>query len=243
MNSRRFASPCVIFVSLITLSAVERCRGDVVLFTSRPAWEAQRPVAIGTFFEDFERVQVDTQFRTVPHDLGPFVLAQSGSGVFRNFIDVPPFAFSDNNGTRHASLFTDFGSTTVHMSFPHNPVLAWGGDFFGANDSEGLVLTLLATDGMAVATIPVPIDTGFFGFISDEPIGQIVFASRTNIPGLVGEGFGLDNVAGSALPEPSALSLTALGLGSLGVVWFVRRCRATTRLSEPENTDDSLFVE
>jgi len=211
-----------IALSLVLVGPAPFVRAEIVTYTSRPAWDA----AAGTpgFFEDFEGFSVDLQFRTVPREVGPFILEQLGSGVLRNFIDVPPVAFPDNNGTAHASLYTDFGTTRVAMTFPKSALLAWGADFYGADDAEGLELNLLRPDGSSLTSLPVPVSTGFFGFVTTEPVGQIVFASRTNIPGALGEGFGLDNITGVfgvPVPEPSSFILGALGL--LTVVICIRR--------------------
>jgi hypothetical protein len=194
---------------------------EIITFTSRPAWEAA--VAGGpTFLEDFQGFTVDTQFRTAPLDLGPFTLLQIGNETATNFIDVPPFFFVTSvNGTTHASMFTDFGRVTVDMTF-HTPVFAWGADFGTAASGEMVDLDLFSGTGVLIGTVPVPVNNGFFGFVTSpaEDIGKITFRSRFNVPGVTGEIFGIDNVTEAAVPEPSTLTLFGLAaLGLFGYGW------------------------
>jgi hypothetical protein len=200
-------------------------RADVILFTSRPAWQAA-VAGHPTFLEDFEEFKADSQFRTATVDVGPFTLRQQGSGSFRNFIDVPPLVFPDNNGTANASMFTNFGTTTVALTFKA-PVVGFGGDFFGAESGELLDIDLIGAGGKVLATVPVTVDTGFFGFVNspEQGVDQLIFRSRTNIPGAFGEGFGLDNVVGATVvPEPGSWALFGLGaLALCGRAWLRRR--------------------
>ena len=63
-----------------------------------------------SFTENFESFAVDTQFRTATVQAHGFTLRQILlNRNFRNVIDVRPLEFFDNNGTRSASLFTEFG--------------------------------------------------------------------------------------------------------------------------------------
>lgn len=195
-------------------------QADIVTFTSRPAWDAT--AGPSGFVEGFQGFTADVQFRTQLVNVGPFTLQQQGTtGVLRNFIDAPPFnpMFPEHDGTTHASLFTDFGSTTVAMTFTGLPLSAWGADFFGASTGEGVSLDLLDPDGKLLASLAVPVDTDFFGFVSDggEAVQRIVFRSSMNEPGALGEGFGLDNVAGVVgVPEPGGLALAGLAVACVG---------------------------
>ncbi len=222
----RTKKPLLVIAALATGTAafLARAQAQVSVFTSRPAWEAATAGSPGVFFEDFEGFAVDTPFRTATVDVGPFTLRQAGSGALRNFIDVPAFEFPDNNGTKHASLFTNSGGTTVDMTFAA-PLLGWGADFFGTATGELLDLDLVLETGEVLAAVPVSLDTGFFGFVTSpaHTIGRVAFRSRTDIPGPIGEGFGLDNVAGALIPEPG--SLTLLGAGALALVSYGWRRR------------------
>jgi hypothetical protein len=209
------------FAALLTLAALLQpalVRADVITFNSRPAWDASvalTPFAGGVFVEDFEDFAADTQFRTQTVDAGSFTLRLQGTGVLRNLIEVPPIPplFTDNNGTKHASMYTDFETARVAMTFK-TPIMAWGADFFEVAGTELVDLDLLTPAGALISTVPVTVNTGFFGFVTDpaEPIGQIVFRSRTSIPGALGEGFGLDNVTAASVPEPGGWVLAGVAL-------------------------------
>ncbi|MCC5597719.1 PEP-CTERM sorting domain-containing protein [Nostoc favosum] len=196
----------------------------ITIFTSRTDWNTSVSGS-DTFVEDFESFTSDTEFRTTPIDVGEFTLLQVGDNrAFRNLIEVPLFQYDDNNGTNHASVFTDFGATKVDLTL-NTPVFGWGADFFDANDGEGLNLDLVLDIGGVLDTIPVTVNDGFFGFVTNpvEDIRKVTFISRTdNLEG--GEGFGLDNVTGAiskgrTIPEPASglglLAFGALGVGSL----------------------------
>jgi len=188
---------------------------SVITYTSRVGWETAVSGS-SIFNEDFESFLVDTEFRTVTVDVGHFTLRQIGTGLsFRNLIEAPPFEYEDNNGTKHASMFTEFDSPIkVEMAF-HHPIFAWGANFYDASENEKLNLDLVLDMGGVITTIPVPVNTGFFGFVTSpqENVGKLIFKSRTSLT--AGEGFGLDNISG-AVPEPVTVLL--LGLGGLGLL-------------------------
>src|SRR5688500_3603431 len=72
-------------------------------FTDRGSFNAA--AGTGQLAENFSGFAVDTVFRTAPVAANGFVISQEGTNPtnFRNFIDVPPFLATDNNGTTHAS--------------------------------------------------------------------------------------------------------------------------------------------
>lgn len=197
----------------------------ITIFTSRTDWN-NAVIGSETFIEDFESFTSDTEFRSTPVDVGEFTLLQVGGNLeFRNLIEVPPFEFTDNNGTNHASLFTNFGATTVDLTL-NTPVFAWGADFFGADETTGerLNLDLVLDMGGTFATIPVTVNDGFFGFVTNpvEDIRKITFVSRNNLEG-GGEGFGLDNVTGAKsevqpVPETSTVFGSVIALGFAAVI-------------------------
>src|SRR5687767_13431067 len=97
-------------------AAAQTAQAVVTTYSDRTAWNT----AVGgspDFLVDFSGFGSDTSFHTVPVDTGPFLLVQVGSGTVRNFIDAPPVALPDNNGTAHASMFTDFGNVAVDVVF------------------------------------------------------------------------------------------------------------------------------
>ena len=199
----------------------------ITIFTSRTDWNTAVSGS-DTFSEDFESFTSDTEFQTTPVDVGELTLLQVGDNLaFRNLIEVSPFRFDDNNGTNHASVFTDFGATKVDLTL-NTPVFGWGADFFGANDGEGLNLDLVLDIGGVLDTIPVTVNDGFFGFVTNpvEDIRKVTFISRTD-NFQAGEGFGLDNVTGAiskerTIPE-SGSGLGLLAFGALGVGSLLKR--------------------
>jgi len=231
MGARRF-----LCLSLVTLAAVllaeKSANAAIITFTNQATWSA---AANPTFTETFSSFATDTQFRTVAVNVnGNFTLQQQGTGTFRNTIDVAPFLFGDNNGTTHSSTFTDFGATTVLLSFS-SPVGSFGADFSGVEGSlvgaEGLTIDVLSPTNTVLASLVVPNNSGtaFFGFVGNagEAIGSLILRSTNSGGG--GEGFGLDNVqAGAAsVPEPASLALWSI-LGLTGGIGAWRRRKAKT---------------
>src|SRR5262245_32733648 len=108
-------------------------QAGIVFYTDRATWEAA--VGPASFSENFSGFGVDTQFRTAPLALNGMTIGQEGANSFRNEVEVAPFAFADNNATPHASSFTDFGATTVRITFDalnH----AYGGESWDAASGE-----------------------------------------------------------------------------------------------------------
>ena len=213
--SRRFTWKLVSCVVAMLIMGASHANAAVIsTFNNLAGWQA----AAGpeSWVVDFSSFAVDTGYQAAV-DAGPFSLDEIGGQGFRNFIDVSPFAFSDNSGSTHASMFTDFTSTTVNMAFDL-PVRAFGADFFDALSGERVDFLLnFAGGGSQVVQLG---NTGFFGFTSDTAISSITFQSRLSDGGAGGEGFGMDNVRGVNVPEPATLLLFATAGGAL-----VRRMR------------------
>lgn len=124
-------------------------------------------------------------------------------------------------------MFTDFGATTVRISF--NALnAAYGDDSFAADDDEGAQLevfdgtTLLGSQALTNGS------GAFLGYMltGGTVADSIVYASVTNSTN-GGEGFGLDNLAGvnavtTSVPEPETISLFGLGIAAC---WFGGRRR------------------
>ena len=95
-----------IFVGIVLLSIATVASAAIVQYDNRGSWEG----AAGTvdLSEDFEGFNVDTSFAS-PLAIGVGSIQQELLDAgFRNFVDVPPFQFGDNNGTKHASSFVNF---------------------------------------------------------------------------------------------------------------------------------------
>jgi uncharacterized repeat protein (TIGR01451 family) len=177
-------------------------QGAIVQYNDRAAWLA----AIGgtpDAQEDFQGFAVDTLFRAAPVTIAIGTIGQAGlDQAFRNQVDAPPFEFTDNNGTTHASCFVNFpdagagSETNVEIVFSQ-PVTAWGGDFNGVLGGELLAVDVDGSQEVILGTLlPAAQDT-FLGFVADagEQIDLVIFRSQNQNPGGGGEGFGADNFA------------------------------------------------
>src|SRR5688500_18238474 len=108
-------------LAFIAICAAAPAQAVIIFFTSEAAWS----VAAGspTFDEDFEGFAADTSFRFAPVALDGMTIQQEGTNFdFRNFVDVPPLQFTDNNGTSHASIFVNHAEgsdpgTQVRITF------------------------------------------------------------------------------------------------------------------------------
>jgi len=207
-------------------------------FTTRSAWQSAVAAAglSVQYNEGFDNFASDTSFHMAPLNVnGHFTLSQSGDDqVFRNLIDVSPLGFADNNGTKHASLYTNFGTATtgtfVNMAFS-SPIIAWGGDFSQDSLLELLNLNVNSPANAVMTIYQIP-DTAngtfFFGFIGQPSaaVGSLTFLSRSDVAGTGGEGFGLDNVTvATAVPEPVGWSLLTIGAICQTFRSVGRRCR------------------
>lgn len=216
----------VLAISICAISVVDAYATSIETFTSSSSWQ-NAVQGSAQFTESFQSITQDTYFQDAPVNLPEFSLQQVGHdpifGDFRNLIDVPPLQFSDNDGNTNAALYTKFGINTVDLQFT-NPVYAWGADFYGAESGE-LENLVLTSGNSVIGTIPVSVDTGFFGFVisPEQGIDSITFESRLDNPDpTVGQGFSLENVTGAyvtqpvpAVPEPSSLVLLGTGLSFL----------------------------
>ena len=206
-------------------------------FTSLLAWQAA-VAGSPQFSENFSSITQDTYFQTVAVDVGPFSLEQIGHdpifGDFRNFIDVPPLQFTDNSGVTNAAMYTKFGINTVDMTFG-SPVFAWGANFYDAETGELENLVLIAPGGDVVGTVPVTVNTGFFGFVisPSEGLSKITFESQLDNPDpTVGQGFGLENVVGAytTAPVPEPASIPLLGIVVAATMLYRRRKNAIPKV-------------
>ena len=73
-----------------------------------------------------------------------------------------------------------------------------------------------------VATIPVSVDTGFFGFViaPAENLAGITFESRLkNTDPTVGQGFGLENIRGAFTASPTAVVPSSISVIASGLAY------------------------
>jgi hypothetical protein len=209
---------------LLPLVIVSTASAAIVQYDDRTSWEAAVG-GPGDATEDFSSFTVDTDFRAAPVALTLGTIQQEGfDAAFRNFIDVPPLTYTDNNGTNHASSFVNSAeagpgtppptgagnedtppdsapeqgtpATTIRVAFP-GPVTAWGGDVYGALGLELLAVDVLGAGDTVLATLIPAANNTFIGFVADggEQVTSVMFRSQTLVPGSGGEGFGLDDMA------------------------------------------------
>ncbi len=180
----------------------------IIAFADRPTWLA----AVGAldFAEDFSSFGVDTEFRTVGVNIANASIQRLGVDPteFRNLVDVPPLGFTDNNGTNNASCYTNFPEgggpgCSVQIKFAQ-PVESFGWETWGASSGEGADVDVLNSCGQVVGTLVSDnLNASFRGFRSTGgPMAAVVFRSRVLTVGTGGEGFGLDNLAGTLVSPP-----------------------------------------
>jgi len=209
-SARRLAVSLALVAPMIaaTISVPSQSLAAVSIYTDRATWET---AAGGTpdFVADFSSFTEDTDFKPAQVDVGPFTLVQIplASGNELNKIDVAPFessGFFSPSGTTYALMrVADAPSTTVSLIFDQ-PVFSWGADFLFIF-VQGAILDLESTSGTVSIT---PTESGFFGFVSSEPVSEILFRSALQ-PG-PGENFGMDDAAGF-VATPVAASLDVIG--------------------------------
>jgi len=205
------------FIGLVLLSIATVASAAIVQYDNRSAWEGDAGTV--DLSEDFEGFNVDTPFVN-PLAIGVGAISQElVDAAFRNFVDVPPFMFTDNNGTKHASSFVNhieaspgishapadaetapptaelqtFG-TNVRITFS-SPVSAFGADFSGVLGGELLAIDVIGAGDVVLGTLlPANNDT-FLGFVADagESVESVLCRSQNLSPGSGGEGFGMDN--------------------------------------------------
>jgi hypothetical protein len=202
----------------------------ITSFAARPAFNA----AAGTIDanENFSGFAVDTPYRTVTVAANGFTLRQEGlDQLFRNQVDVAPLQFTDNNGTSHASNYTNFvegpgTQTDVRIAFPVKAA-AFGADFYGINGlptgAEGVAMDVIVNNAVAATFTLADLPTQFFGVVATagEQIDSVLLRSANLVVGTGGEGFGMDDVAVKFVPEPASFG----ALAALGAVVLRRRTR------------------
>ena len=192
-------------------------------YTDRATYAAIAGAATST--ENFSGFTADTPFRTTTVSANGFTLAQTGSNVFRNTVDVSPFLFNDNNGTPNASCFVNestAGSPTAVVIGFSTPVRAFGADFdnvtgplsFPPNSPGGGLQAAFFDGSTQIGSYLFPnlplLSVQFFGVVAGagEQITSIRLSSPTVGTASSGQGFSFDD-ATVTVPEP-ALTLLAL---------------------------------
>lgn len=206
-------------------SLVAASQAAITWYSDRAMWNAA--VGASSFSEDFSGFAVDTEFRTVGVAIAGGTIQAEGVDTtnFRNLVDVPPLAFTDNNGTANGSMYVNAAEGTapgrqVRLTFSATNQ-AFGFETWGAASGERV--TVEAYNGAAligsfdIANNGAGIFTGYQ--LTGPDVATSVRWRSTNLTvGTGGEGFGMDNLAGVVVPEPASI----VGL-AIGAVLLLRR--------------------
>jgi hypothetical protein len=203
---------------------VSSAHAGVQSYTDRAAWElVAGPLSFSEDFESFQ-TDIDFSFGTISDPMG-FSLSHTGQDDFRNLIDVGPLDFSDGNGTNSISAFVDGDGGDVVTLTADSSLLAFGFDVSSAAGGEGASLELLGLGGTVLDSVTLTngIDD-FFGFTASGP--DVITGVRISGMGDgsvgPGEGFRIDNVAGTMIPAPGAAAIFGVG----GLIASRRRRRS-----------------
>ncbi len=218
----------ILGVAAVAWGAASPAQAGILFFTDRPTWEAAAgPLG---FAEDFSGFAQDASFRTTPVALNGMTIQQLGTGSFRNIVDAgsveEDFDFTEHNGTSHGSLFTNADGAGVRVQILFDlPNVAFGFESWIAHDTEGALLEVF--DGASLLGSQALSNDfgGFLGYVltGGDSATAALFRSETLIAGSVGEGFGLDNLAGTPVPEPGSAGLLGLGLAALSALRVLGR--------------------
>lgn len=145
-------------------------------------------------------------------------IVSTNSGGNRGPMDNSTFA-----GMYMNALDTDGGSASslITWVFP-NTFNALCFDYFGVG--EGTVQLNVNGESRSIRLAGEG-ESGFFGFVSSDPITSITFSSASGTP----DDFAFDNVEFgdiAAVPLPAALPMFALGLAGLGALRRRKRAAA-----------------
>jgi hypothetical protein len=187
---------------------------QVTCYSDHAAWVAAAGPA--TASEDFESFVADQGFEAAPVALAVGSIGVSSGGVgFRNRIEVPPFVYGDNNGTSHASCFTNYDEPTNVRITLAQPASAIGFNVYDAigGSGEGMVAHLLS-GGVSIGSCqPAGPGAQFVGFVATTAFDAVEMRSINWNVGSGGEGFGLDDIevvsgcpAGSGYCTPGTTS-------------------------------------
>lgn len=231
-----------ILVSILALVFATAVPAAIIQHDTRASWEAAVG-GPGNLSEDFEGFVVDTEFRSGPVDLSLGTIVQDGyDAAFRNLVETPPFQFTDNGGTNHASCFVNafeaspaywppqgtvdvdtppdaqmptaaLPATNVRITF-NSPVTAWGADFYGVLGGELLAIDVLGPGDVVLGTLLPASNTGFMGFTASaaEVVTGLLSHSQTVNPGSGGEGYGMDGMAAQSGGGGGVPATTTTGL-------------------------------
>ncbi|MSU73100.1 MAG: hypothetical protein EXS43_12295, partial [Opitutus sp.] len=175
----------------------------IVFYTDRVAW--QNAAGPSSFTEDFSGFVLDTPFHTTPLALSGMTIRQEGTERFAwNEVDGRPFQFTPNSGSAAALLLTNFPEGTssgiqVRIAFT-TPNKAFGLECWSVDD-EGAVLEVYSGATLLGEQALTSGNGDFLGYVltgADTATSVRLRSERLN-PGMVGERFYIDNLAGVAI--------------------------------------------
>lgn len=223
--TRLYTVVTLIALLLFTTGSV---RGGIIVYTSRPAWQAAVIGSIQT--EDFQSAPLQSALAAdVTHTLGLLDFSYSGAPetTFPKITDI-----GNTDGTRELAfrLFpTNLGGGTTRpgpmtITFP-NQVTAFGADFFDLIGGAQPIQITVAGETRTFTSVLSGGEniTHFFGVTSDTPFDDFVIGIGGNSG--IGNDFDVDNVSFSSIPEPSTavmMSLAALCFGGYARRWQKR---------------------
>ena len=195
---------------------VSTANAGVITHTSRADFDAATGA---TIVEDFNSFTTEVDFRTDPLDVGDFTISTTSPSLVRNFIEIPPFQFTQL-GVDGTNIINALVSSGVSLSLTFDaPITAFGADFGQIND--GFIRTeILAGGETFVPPVGGSNEARFFGFTSDTAFTTVEFV------GLENDGFGIDNVTfapavSGVVPEPTSIAI----FGALALVTTSSRRR------------------
>jgi hypothetical protein len=146
---------------------------------------------------------VDTPFRASPVALNGMVIQQVGTERMAwNEVDVPPHKFAPNSGSNSALLLTNFpegGRSGIQVSITFTGRnKAFGFETWSGNDGEGAVLDVFSGATLLGSQALTGGDGDCLGYVltGEDTATAVRFRSDSLIPGMQGERFYIDNLAG-----------------------------------------------
>ncbi len=207
---RLATTACVAAIGLPILGSIASAQ----VFTDRAAFQA----ALNTFsietFEGTPLVGTISNGAIASLSLPAFTVSATPTAV--KVLGTSDGFGSHNTtpgGSRFLYLDTDIGLQGTLTTFQFNgPLSAFGFDYTGVTQPGTTFTALLAGQTYSLTLNSSTADSKFWGFIGLTPFSTVTLDSG------IDSGYGIDQVTFAVVPEPSSLSLLAVGL----FVGFVR---------------------
>jgi hypothetical protein len=223
---------CQIVTMVLGVSGFLVGRSDIAFatiafYSDRAAWSAVAGEL--NFSEDFSGFAADTPILRTSESPRVYLgqaqmfiqkFSDASHSDPANFIDVAPLVSTNGSGTSAAVLFVNstdpvFSGSFMARVFSTQRTRAFGFDYWGANDQEGVLIDVRNVLGQTLGAMQLG-DNGFIGYVitgADEldVAREVRFFGSSYISGPIGEEFVIDNLAGLEVPESSAQVLFAIG--------------------------------